>query len=75
MPIVNVKLIEGVFSPRQKRELIERLTDAVVAVEGESLRSVTWVYLEEVNQGEFAIGGKPLTAADVHAMQEGARAA
>ena len=75
MPIVNVKLIEGVFSPRQKRDLIEKLTDAVVQVEGENLRSVTWVYLVEVNQGELAIGGTPLTASAVHAMQRGEIAA
>lgn len=75
MPIVNVKLIQGVFSPKQKRDLIEKLTEAVVAVEGENLRSVTWVYIEEVSQGELAIGGRPLTAADVHALQRGAAAA
>jgi 4-oxalocrotonate tautomerase len=54
MPIVNVKLIEGVFSPKQKRDMIEKVTEAVVQVEGENLRSVTWVYIEEVNQGELA---------------------
>ena len=75
MPIVNVKLIEGVFSPKQKREMIEKLTEAVIAVEGENLRSVTWVYIEEIRQGELAIGGKALTAADVHALQRGAVAA
>ena len=75
MPIVNVKLIEGVFSPKQKRDLIEKLTEAVVQVEGENLRPVTWVYIEEVNQGELAIGGRPLTASDVHALQRGEVAA
>ena len=27
MPIINVKLIEDVLTPDQKREIIERLTD------------------------------------------------
>ena len=75
MPIVNVKLIEGVFSAQQKRQLIEKLTEAVVQVEGENLRSVTWVYIEEVAQGELAIGGRRLTASDVHALQRGEAAA
>jgi phenylpyruvate tautomerase PptA (4-oxalocrotonate tautomerase family) len=28
MPLINVKLIEDVFTPDQKREIVERLTDA-----------------------------------------------
>ena len=38
MPIINVQLIEDVFTPDQKREIIERLTDAMVSIEGENLR-------------------------------------
>jgi 4-oxalocrotonate tautomerase len=75
MPIVNVKVIEDVFTPAQKNEMIQRLTDAMVAVEGENLRQITWVYIEDVKQGEFGIGGKPLTAADVHNLQRGEAAA
>jgi hypothetical protein len=29
MPLVTVKLIEGVFTPAQKREMIRKLTDAL----------------------------------------------
>lgn len=75
MPIVNVKVIEGVFTTEQKREMIEKLTDAMVAIEGENMRGVTWVYIEDVKQGELGIGGNPLTAADVHALQRGEAAA
>jgi 4-oxalocrotonate tautomerase len=35
MPLVNVKLIEGVFSQDQKREMIRRMTDVMVGLEGE----------------------------------------
>ncbi|MGB4246787.1 MAG: tautomerase family protein [Pseudohongiellaceae bacterium] len=69
MPIINVKLIEGVFTPAQKRTIIEKLTDTMVAIEGENLRELTWVYIEEITQGEFGIGGKTLKAADVHQLQ------
>ena len=69
MPLVNVKLIEGVFTPEQKREMIQRVTDAMVEIEGENLRPVTWVVVEEVKSGDWGIGGNGLTAADVHALQ------
>ena len=69
MPLVDIQLIEGVFDKAQKQELIRKVTDAVVAVEGESLRNVTWVRVLEVASGEWGIGGKGLTAADVKAMQ------
>jgi len=51
MPLINVKLIENVFSPDQKREIIQRLTDAMVTIEGENMRPVTWVVVEEVASG------------------------
>jgi 4-oxalocrotonate tautomerase len=43
MPLVNVKVIEGVFDNDQKRQIIERLTDTMVGIEGENMREVTWV--------------------------------
>ncbi len=71
MPLINVKLIENVFSPEQKREIIERLTDAMVEIEGENMRSVTWVTIEEVASGEWGIAGNALTTADVRALRDG----
>jgi 4-oxalocrotonate tautomerase len=68
MPFVNVKLIEGVFSDEQKGEMIHRLTDTMVAIEGEKLRAVTWVVIEEVKGGDWGIGGNCLTAGDVKAL-------
>ena len=71
MPLIQVKLIEEVFTPAQKREMITRLTDAMVAVEGENMRGVTWVIIEDVRSGEWGIGGNALTTADVHALAAG----
>jgi len=68
MPLVTIDVIKDVFTPSQKRELIERVTEAMVSVEGEALRAVTWVRVQEFEQGAWAIGGKALTAADVHAL-------
>jgi 4-oxalocrotonate tautomerase len=69
MPFLNVKLIQGVFDDDQKRAMIERLTDTMVEIEGEAMRPVTWVTVEEVNSGHWGIGGKPLTTQDVHDLQ------
>jgi 4-oxalocrotonate tautomerase len=74
MPLVNVKLIEGVFDDAQKREMIEKLTETMVEIEGENMRSVTWVLLEEVKSGDWGIGGNALTTEDVHALAAGALA-
>ena len=71
MPLINVKLINGVFKQSQKKQMVTKLTDAMVAIEGEAMREVTWVVIDEVKGGHWARGGKPLTAADVRAMQAG----
>jgi 4-oxalocrotonate tautomerase len=68
MPLVTIDVIEDVFTPQQKQELIERVTEAMVAVEGEGMRGVTWVRIQEFSGGDWAIGGKALSAADVHGM-------
>ena len=68
MPLVTIDVIKNVFTPSQKRELIERVTEAMIGVEGESMRPVTWVLINEIEQGDWAIGGKCMKATDVHAM-------
>lgn len=72
MPLLNVKLIEGVFSPDQKKDMIAKLTETMVSIEGENMRPVTWVVIEEVTSGEWGIGGNALTTADVKALAAGA---
>jgi 4-oxalocrotonate tautomerase len=71
MPLINVRLIEGVFTPAEKREMIRKLTDAMVSIEGEKMRPVTWVVIDEVKSGDWGIGGNPLTADDVKALAAG----
>ncbi len=71
MPMIQVKLIEGVFDEAKKREIVQGLTDAMVAIEGEAMRPVTWVIIEEVRSGDWAVGGKPVTAEDVKALAAG----
>ena len=68
MPFINVRVVEGVFTAEQKSTIIERLTDTMVGIEGEALRPVTWVVVEEVRSGSWGIGGKALTTQDVKGM-------
>ncbi len=71
MPLIQVKLIEGVFSQAQKQDIIKKLTDTMVSIEGENMRPVTWVVVEEVKSGEWGIGGQAMTTADVKALAAG----
>jgi 4-oxalocrotonate tautomerase len=71
MPLIQVKLIENVLSPAQKAELITKLTDVMVSVEGENFRPVTWVTIDEVRSGEWGIGGQPMTTEAVRAILNG----
>ena len=71
MPLVAVNVIEGVFTTAQKREMIRTLTDAMVGIEGENLRPVTWVVVQEVKSGDWGIGGEPLSTSDVIALAGG----
>jgi len=71
MPLVTIDLIKGVFTPEQKRQIIEKVTAAMIDVEGEGMRPVTWVRISEFESGDWAIGGKRLAAEDVRAMAKG----
>lgn len=72
MPLIQVKVIEDVFNPDQKHQIIRELTDAMVRIEGEAMRPVTWCVIEEVRSGDWGIAGNALTTADVHALAAGA---
>jgi 4-oxalocrotonate tautomerase len=71
MPLIQVKLIEKVFDANQKHDMIKKLTDAMVSIEGENMRPVTWVIIEEVASGELGIGGQAMTTEAVKALAAG----
>ncbi len=71
MPLIQVSVIKDVFSAEQKTQMIERLTDAMVSVEGENMRSVTWVKIDEIESGDWGIGGQALTTEAVKALAAG----
>ena len=71
MPLIQVKLIEKVFNAQQKQEMVKKLTDAMVSIEGENMRPVTWVINEEVASGEWGIGGQAMSTEAVKALAAG----
>lgn len=72
MPLASIKVIKGVFTDAEKQQMIERVTDALVTIEGECLRDKTIVIVEETQSGDWGIGGKALTAEYVRRVREGA---
>jgi 4-oxalocrotonate tautomerase len=68
VPLIQVKVIENVFTQVEKQEMIRKLTDAMVSVEREKLRALTWVVIEEVKSGDFGIGGKPLSSEEAREL-------
>lgn len=71
MPLVQIKGISGYLSLEQKQAVISKVTDAIVSVEGEGLRPVTWVLIEDVASGEWGVGGQPVTTDALRSMSRG----
>lgn len=71
MPLVNVKVIEGVFTEVQKNDMVEKLTETMVSIEGENMRKFTWVVIDEVKSGNWGIGGTVITTEAVKAIAAG----
>lgn len=69
MPFAQIKVIEGVFTESEKQRIIQNVTEALVAVEGESLREKTVVLIEEIRSGSWSIGGHPLTTETVKQLR------
>ena len=57
MPLIQVKVMDGVYTAQQKQAIVERLSDAMVEIAGEDMRRLTWCVVEEVASGEWGIGG------------------
>ena len=70
MPLVNIEVIENVFTPAQKKEMIEKVSEAMISIEGEALRPYTLVKIDEVKDGNWSVGGKIVTASDVHRLRQ-----
>lgn len=70
MPLVQIKGVGGYLTLEQKQDMIRKVTDAVLSVEGEGLRQVTWVTIEDVQPGAWGVGRNPVTDDDLRALAE-----
>lgn len=71
MMLIQVKIIEGVFTAPQKQEIVECLTESLIEIGGGGLRPAVWCIVEEVAGGRWGVGGQTLTSDDVKALARG----
>lgn len=71
MPLVTIKGPQGVLTLEQKQEMMKKIADAVVSVEGERMRPLTWVIFEDVEAGHWSLGGTFIGPDEVRAVQSG----
>ena len=75
MPLVNIRVPEGSLSEEKKNRMIKLVTDAVVEAEGygDAVRPITWVIIEEVKDGNWGAGGRPVKLEDLAKLVKGGR--
>ncbi len=66
MALVTIEVPRDALSGRQKDEVSRRVTDALACVLGEPLREMTWVRICEIEEHDWAVGGRPLDACELH---------
>ena len=71
MPIIDVKVMEGVLSAEEKRRIARGITDVFADAVGEPVRPVTWVVIQDVASGEWTMGGDPVTTEGVKDLLRG----
>lgn len=70
MPVITYNSVENALTEEQKEQLIQALTNAVGDVLGDKIKANAWVILNESPEGNFAIGGNPITANMLKSMQK-----
>jgi 4-oxalocrotonate tautomerase len=69
MPIVTIKVLEGVFDRQQQEAMIDAVTDALCKVGGEGMRPAVHVLVEEITSGNWGIGGQKLRTDEILARR------
>lgn len=71
MPIIDVKVMEGVLSTDQKQKIARGITDVFTEVVGAPIRPATWVVIQDVASGQWTMGGEPVTTDGVNELLRG----
>ena len=66
MPLISIKVLKGMLSEEEKKEMISRVSEVVAEIEArphpkEKLIPHTWCLIEEVEFGAWGIGGNAVT--------------
>ncbi|MFD3189305.1 4-oxalocrotonate tautomerase family protein [Sedimentitalea sp. HM32M-2] len=69
MPLIDIQVLEDVFSAEEKAAMIEKVTDAFAEVAGGRMKAATSVRIHEVKSGSWGYGGKPLRTEDAKEMR------
>jgi phenylpyruvate tautomerase PptA (4-oxalocrotonate tautomerase family) len=56
MAPIQIELMEEIFTAIQKKELVDKLANAFVVINGKKMRSAAWMSMEEICNGEWRIG-------------------
>jgi len=70
VPFVNVQTIKGIMTAEQKSELLRRMTDLLVEIEGQGdpqFRQSVWIRIDEHDPEQWSLGGVQPTAAMIAA--------
>ncbi len=73
MPLIHIKTPKGVLTEEQKKEMVKRVSETVAEVEAgvegkDKMLPYTWCLIDEVEDGNWNIGGRPITAETVKAI-------
>ena len=71
MPIVDIKVMEGVLTDEQKQAIARGVTDVFADIVGPPARPVTWVTIQDVASGQWTMGGNPVTTEGVKQLLQG----
>ncbi|EPX80483.1 tautomerase family protein [Salipiger mucosus] len=69
MPLIDIQVLEGVFSAEEKAQMIAKVTEAFAEVAGGRMKQATSVRIHEIRSGDWGYAGVPLTTADALAMR------
>ncbi len=76
MPLIQIKIFEGVLTDEKKKEMITRVSEVVAEIEAaphpkEKLLPATWCIIDEIPAENWGIGGRPSSLEMLKALLEG----
>jgi len=75
MPLIQIKIFEGILTEEKKNEMISRVSEVVAEIEAsphpkEKLLPHTWCVIDEIPAKNWGIGGQPSSLEMLKALLE-----